>query len=122
MQQALDRVEAAGGKPPTVARIFDVVLAPIYLRAVFGYESPDKDLDVLVDQAPPNPARLSTSLPGSHLWRMSRQASFRELSRLSSGWIHDPTCYAMPITKAADKRLALPPGNWGIRQGSAITP
>ncbi|GAB3741132.1 TetR/AcrR family transcriptional regulator [Amycolatopsis oliviviridis] len=50
MQRALDRVEAAGGKPPTVAHIFDVVLAPIYLRAVFGYESPDKDLDALVDQ------------------------------------------------------------------------
>ncbi|HEX4247700.1 MAG TPA: TetR/AcrR family transcriptional regulator C-terminal ligand-binding domain-containing protein [Pseudonocardia sp.] len=37
--------------PPTVARVFDLVLAPIYLRAVFGYATPDTDLAELVDRA-----------------------------------------------------------------------
>lgn len=51
LQRALDRVAEAGGKPPTVAHVFDVVLAPIYLRAIFGYEPPDTELAALVDRA-----------------------------------------------------------------------
>ncbi|MER6761784.1 MULTISPECIES: TetR-like C-terminal domain-containing protein [Amycolatopsis] len=51
LQRALDRVAADGGKPPTVAHVFDVVLAPIYLRAIFGYEPPDTELAALVDRA-----------------------------------------------------------------------
>ncbi|MEU0874374.1 TetR-like C-terminal domain-containing protein [Nocardia brasiliensis] len=52
IQQAIDHHRAAnGGDPPTVERIFDVVLAPIYLRAIFGYSAPDLDLERLVDRA-----------------------------------------------------------------------
>ncbi len=54
IQQAIDHHRAAnGGDPPTVERIFDIVLAPIYLRAIFGYSAPDLDLDLerLVDRA-----------------------------------------------------------------------
>jgi AcrR family transcriptional regulator len=51
IQRALDRAAANGATPPTVARIFDLVLAPIYLRAIFGYDSPDMDLEALVDRA-----------------------------------------------------------------------
>ncbi|MBF6541474.1 TetR-like C-terminal domain-containing protein [Nocardia brasiliensis] len=52
IQQAIDHHRAAnGGDPPTVERIFDIVLAPIYLRAIFGYSAPDLDLERLVDRA-----------------------------------------------------------------------
>ncbi|WP_280440395.1 TetR-like C-terminal domain-containing protein [Nocardia brasiliensis] len=52
IQQAIDHHRAAsGGNPPTVERIFDIVLAPIYLRAIFGYSAPDLDLERLVDRA-----------------------------------------------------------------------
>ena len=52
IQQAIDHHRAQnGGNPPTVERIFDIVLAPIYLRAIFGYASPDTELEALVDRA-----------------------------------------------------------------------
>jgi AcrR family transcriptional regulator len=52
IQVAIDHHETVhGGSAPTVERIFDVVLAPIYLRAIFGYASPDLDLEMLVDRA-----------------------------------------------------------------------
>ncbi|MGW4338552.1 TetR-like C-terminal domain-containing protein [Rhodococcus koreensis] len=52
IQQAIDHHRAEnGGNPPTVERIFDIVLAPIYLRAIFGYTSPDTELEALVDRA-----------------------------------------------------------------------
>jgi AcrR family transcriptional regulator len=51
IQRAIDHGAGHLDHPPSVARIFDLVLAPIYLRAVFGYESPDADLAELVDRA-----------------------------------------------------------------------
>ncbi|MET4427732.1 AcrR family transcriptional regulator [Mycolicibacterium sp. 624] len=52
IQIAIDRHEALhGGSAPTVEMIFDIVLAPIYLRAVFGYSSPDFEIEALVDRA-----------------------------------------------------------------------
>nr|WP_225954886.1 TetR-like C-terminal domain-containing protein [Kibdelosporangium phytohabitans] len=51
MRLALDRFAAASGKLVSVAHILDVVLAPIYLRAIFGYEPPDTELEALVDRA-----------------------------------------------------------------------
>ncbi len=51
IQRAIDHGSTADDEPPTVARIFDLILAPIYLRAIFGYDSPDADLAELVDRA-----------------------------------------------------------------------
>ncbi|MEE6165448.1 MULTISPECIES: TetR/AcrR family transcriptional regulator [unclassified Mycolicibacterium] len=51
IQAAIDRSAMRGEDPPTVERIFDIVLAPIYLRAVFGHLPPDHDLEQLVDRA-----------------------------------------------------------------------
>ncbi|HEX4360238.1 MAG TPA: TetR-like C-terminal domain-containing protein [Pseudonocardia sp.] len=51
IQRAIDHGAGHLDHPPSVARIFDLVLAPIYLRAVFGYDSPDTDLAELVDRA-----------------------------------------------------------------------
>lgn len=52
IQQAIDHHRSErGGNPPTVDRILDIVLAPIYLRAIFGYTSPDTKLEALVDRA-----------------------------------------------------------------------
>lgn len=50
IQQVLDRAATRGAPPLTVAHVFDVVLAPIYLRAIFGYASPATDLEALVDR------------------------------------------------------------------------
>ncbi|QRY53104.1 TetR/AcrR family transcriptional regulator [Mycolicibacterium septicum] len=51
IQVALDRSAARGENPPSVERIFDIILAPIYLRAIFGHLAPDDDLEELVDRA-----------------------------------------------------------------------
>ncbi|MEU7144727.1 TetR-like C-terminal domain-containing protein [Nocardia sp. NPDC046473] len=52
IQQAIDHHRAEkGGNPPTVERIFDIVLAPIYLRAIFGYAPAGLELEALVDRA-----------------------------------------------------------------------
>ncbi|WP_243787777.1 TetR/AcrR family transcriptional regulator [Saccharopolyspora gloriosae] len=50
IQQVLDRAAADGAPRLTVEHVFDVVLAPIYLRAIFGYSTPGMDLEVLVDR------------------------------------------------------------------------
>ncbi|WP_328609474.1 TetR/AcrR family transcriptional regulator [Amycolatopsis sp. NBC_00345] len=50
IQRAIDHNAAGLSRPPTVAEVFDIVLAPIYLRAIFGYQHPDEALDVLVDR------------------------------------------------------------------------
>ncbi len=47
MQAVFDKAATA----PSVARVFDLVLAPVYLRAIFGYDAPDADLAELVDRA-----------------------------------------------------------------------
>lgn len=51
IQAAIDRSAERGEQPPTVERIFDIILAPIYLRAIFGHSAPDEDLERLVDRA-----------------------------------------------------------------------
>jgi AcrR family transcriptional regulator len=51
MQAVFDKAATAGVTPPSVARVFDLVLAPVYLRAIFGYDAPDADLAELVDRA-----------------------------------------------------------------------
>ncbi|MGH9059937.1 MAG: TetR/AcrR family transcriptional regulator C-terminal ligand-binding domain-containing protein [Acidimicrobiales bacterium] len=49
IQRAIDHDTATRSNPPTVAEVFDVVLAPIYLRAIFGYQQTGECLDVQVD-------------------------------------------------------------------------
>ncbi|MGW7575618.1 TetR-like C-terminal domain-containing protein [Streptomyces sp. NPDC054765] len=59
MQHALDRDAEKGGNPPTVDMVLDLVLAPLYLRALWGY-APHSEVEVLIDRAlaaaPPNHA------------------------------------------------------------------
>jgi AcrR family transcriptional regulator len=50
IQRALDRHAANGGHPPTVEMVLDTILAPLYLRAIWGY-APNTDLQVLVERA-----------------------------------------------------------------------
>lgn len=50
IQQVLDRAAANGAPRLTVEHVFDLVLAPIYLRAIFGYDAPGSDLEALVDR------------------------------------------------------------------------
>ncbi|WP_424186512.1 TetR/AcrR family transcriptional regulator C-terminal ligand-binding domain-containing protein [Actinokineospora sp. G85] len=50
IQRVLDRAAAAGAPRLTVEHVFDVVLAPVYLRAIFGYAAPGSDLEALVDR------------------------------------------------------------------------
>ncbi|WP_031465021.1 TetR/AcrR family transcriptional regulator [Sciscionella sediminilitoris] len=50
IQRALDREAANGGHPPTVDMVFDLVLAPLYLRAMWNYE-PETHVEVFVDRA-----------------------------------------------------------------------
>jgi AcrR family transcriptional regulator len=49
IQQVLDRAAARGESPPGVTAVLDRFVAPIYLRAIFGYGDIDGELDVLVD-------------------------------------------------------------------------
>ncbi|MFI7102580.1 TetR/AcrR family transcriptional regulator C-terminal ligand-binding domain-containing protein [Streptomyces sp. NPDC050161] len=57
IQSALDRETEKGGTPPTVEMVLDLILAPLYLRALWGYASPD-DVEMLVDRA------LAAARPG----------------------------------------------------------
>ncbi|MET9531084.1 TetR/AcrR family transcriptional regulator [Streptomyces sp. NPDC006649] len=49
IQQVLDRAAARGEATPELATVLDRFLAPLYLRAMFGYREVDHDLDGLVD-------------------------------------------------------------------------
>ncbi|NDZ80550.1 TetR/AcrR family transcriptional regulator [Streptomyces sp. SID10853] len=49
VQQALDRAADRGEAVPELTTVFDHFLAPLYLRAIFGYCDPAHDLDGLVD-------------------------------------------------------------------------
>ena len=51
IQLALDRARKRGENPPEAATVLDRVLAPLYLRAAFGYRPTNDDLDALVDNA-----------------------------------------------------------------------
>ncbi|MER7411280.1 MULTISPECIES: TetR-like C-terminal domain-containing protein [Streptomyces] len=50
LQRALDREAERGGSPPTAEMVLDLVLAPLYLRALWDY-APADDVEVLVDRA-----------------------------------------------------------------------
>ncbi|MFD9669152.1 TetR-like C-terminal domain-containing protein [Rhodococcus sp. NPDC059968] len=51
IRDVLTRAAERGDAPPTVDTVLDVVLAPIYLRAIFGYRQGESDLSILVDRA-----------------------------------------------------------------------
>jgi AcrR family transcriptional regulator len=51
VQFALDRARKRGEDPPDSATVLDRVLAPLYLRAAFGYRPTSEDLDALIDNA-----------------------------------------------------------------------
>jgi len=51
VQLALDRARERGENPPEAAIVLDRVLAPLYLRAAFGYRPAGEDLDALIDNA-----------------------------------------------------------------------
>jgi AcrR family transcriptional regulator len=51
VQLALDRARKRGENPPEAATVLDRVLAPLYLRAAFGYRPAGEDLDALIDNA-----------------------------------------------------------------------
>jgi AcrR family transcriptional regulator len=51
VQLALDRARKRGENPPEPATVLDRVLAPLYLRAAFGYRPTSEDLDALIDNA-----------------------------------------------------------------------
>ncbi|MGW4242150.1 TetR/AcrR family transcriptional regulator [Nocardia sp. NPDC004722] len=49
IEQMLDRARARGEHTPDLSRVLDRLVAPLYLRAIFGYGSTEHDLDDLVD-------------------------------------------------------------------------
>lgn len=49
IQQVLDRAVARGETAPGVTAVLDRFVAPLYLRAVFGYGDLHSDLDALID-------------------------------------------------------------------------
>ena len=51
VQLALDRARKRGENPPEAATVLDRVLAPLYLRAAFGYRPTSENLDGLIDSA-----------------------------------------------------------------------
>jgi AcrR family transcriptional regulator len=51
VQLVLDRARKRGESPPEAATVLDRVLAPLYLRAAFGYRPASEDLDALIDNA-----------------------------------------------------------------------
>ncbi|WP_033290451.1 TetR/AcrR family transcriptional regulator [Amycolatopsis jejuensis] len=50
IQRGLDRDADQGGHPPTADMVLDLILAPLYLRALWGY-APHTDIEELVDRA-----------------------------------------------------------------------
>lgn len=49
LQEAIDRARDRGEQTPTLAAVLDGVLAPLYLRAAFGYRPTNEDVDTLID-------------------------------------------------------------------------
>lgn len=60
IQQTLDRATARGENPPGVTAVLDRFVAPLYLRAMFGYGNLDSDLDTLIDNTLAGPRGLLT--------------------------------------------------------------
>lgn len=51
IQAALDRAARRGESAPNLGVVLDRLVAPLYLRAIFGYTAPAHDLDGLVEYA-----------------------------------------------------------------------
>jgi AcrR family transcriptional regulator len=51
VELALDRARKRGENPPEASTVLDRVLAPLYLRAAFGYRPASEDIGTLVDNA-----------------------------------------------------------------------
>ncbi|MGV9673978.1 TetR/AcrR family transcriptional regulator [Nocardia sp. NPDC003482] len=49
IEQMLDRARARGEHTPDLSRVLDRLVAPLYLRAIFGYGQPEHDLDDIID-------------------------------------------------------------------------
>lgn len=49
IEEVLDRATARGEAAPGVTAVLDRFVAPLYLRAIFGYGNLDRDLDTLID-------------------------------------------------------------------------
>ncbi|MVU78481.1 TetR family transcriptional regulator [Nocardia sp. ET3-3] len=49
IQQMLDRARTRGEHTPTLSRVLDRLVAPLYLRAIFGYGRTELDLDDILD-------------------------------------------------------------------------
>ncbi|MEC3956174.1 TetR/AcrR family transcriptional regulator [Nocardia sp. CDC153] len=49
IQQMLDRARVRGERTPDLSTVLDRLVAPLYLRAIFGYGRPEHDLDDLID-------------------------------------------------------------------------
>ncbi|WGY00337.1 TetR-like C-terminal domain-containing protein [Nocardioides sp. QY071] len=50
LQEAIDRARERGEPAPPLSAVLDGVLAPLYLRAVFGYRRTDEDVEMLIDR------------------------------------------------------------------------
>ena len=51
LEGAIERARQRGEAAPTLADVLDRVLAPLYLRVIFGYRPADDDIEALVDAA-----------------------------------------------------------------------
>ena len=51
LEAAFERARQRGETAPALAEVLDRVLAPIYLRVIFGYRPADDDIEALVDAA-----------------------------------------------------------------------
>lgn len=49
LQEAIDRARHRGEQPPSLTTVLDGVLAPLYLRAAFGYRRTNEDVESLID-------------------------------------------------------------------------
>jgi AcrR family transcriptional regulator len=49
LQEAIDRARDRGEQAPNLSTVLDGVLAPLYLRAAFGYRRTDEDVETLID-------------------------------------------------------------------------
>jgi AcrR family transcriptional regulator len=51
LEGAIERARQRGETAPKLADILDRVLAPLYLRVIFGYRPADDDIEALIDAA-----------------------------------------------------------------------
>lgn len=51
LEEAIERARQRGEAAPMLVDVLDRVLAPLYLRVIFGYRPADDDIEALVDAA-----------------------------------------------------------------------